>query len=56
MGLFRKSKKNSDCCNIQFEELKDEKQSGKDNGCCEFKIEELPQDKEKDDKGKGCCD
>ncbi len=38
MGLFGKSKK-SNCCTVQFEEVKEEKE--KKTSCCDVKIEEV---------------
>jgi hypothetical protein len=39
MRLFRRSKKESSCCNVQFEEVK--KDNKKKNSCCDGDIEEL---------------
>ncbi len=42
-NLFKKSKKNNDCCNVKIEEVKEEKSS-----CCNVKIEEIAEDKSAD--------
>lgn len=39
-NLFKKSKKNNDCCNVKIEEVKEEKKS-----CCNVKIEEVVESK-----------
>ncbi len=41
MRFFKKSKKESSCCNIQFEEVKEEKTQEAASACCDFKIEEV---------------
>lgn len=44
LNIFKKSKKDNDCCNVKIEELKEDKKS-----CCNVKIEEVKEDK------KSCC-
>ena len=46
MGLFGKSKKNTSCCYIQIEEVKEDKK--KNSSCCDIKIEEVTEDKASD--------
>ncbi|MFA8436743.1 MAG: hypothetical protein ACEPOZ_19720 [Marinifilaceae bacterium] len=53
MGLFGKSKKESSCCNVQFEEIKEE--NNKKNSCCDVKIEEVKEEKETTKKDDSCC-
>jgi hypothetical protein len=43
MGLFGKSKKESSCCNVQFEEIKEDE--NKKTSCCDIKIEEVKEEK-----------
>ena len=44
MKLFKKSKKKSDCCNVQIEEVKENKKEK--STCCDVKIEEVKDEKE----------
>ncbi|GIP44064.1 hypothetical protein J45TS6_25230 [Paenibacillus sp. J45TS6] len=49
-NLFKKSKKNDDCCSVKIEEVKEEKQS-----CCNIKIEEVKDEKDTDLSSDSCC-
>jgi len=40
--LFGYKKKKSSCCDVQFEEVKEEKD--KKSNCCDIKIEEIKND------------
>lgn len=56
MGLFKKSKKKSDCCNIQLEEVKTE-QKKTQSPCCDFETEEIPQKELSKEKSETkCCE
>ncbi len=51
--LFGFKKKKPSCCNVQFEEVKEN--ADKKSSCCDIKIEELKEeDKAKKSDG-GCC-
>jgi len=53
MGLFGKSKKESSCCNIQFEEIKEDNKQK--SSCCDIKIEEVKEEKEEPKSDGNCC-
>lgn len=48
MGLFKKSKKKSNCCTLQIEEVKENKKEK--STCCDVKIEEVKDEKEASNK------
>ena len=41
-NIFKKSKKDNDCCNVKIEEVKEDKKS-----CCNVKIEEVVETEDK---------
>lgn len=41
MRIFRKSKKKSSCCNIQFEEFNNDEKSNETSECSKVNIEEV---------------
>jgi len=60
MGLFKKSKKESSCCNFQIEDVGKSKKSS----CCDFNIEDVEpiedenkptKSDEKSCNNSGCC-
>lgn len=50
LNLFKKSKKNNDCCSVKIEEVKEEKQS-----CCNIKIEEIKDQNNTTHSSDSCC-
>jgi len=52
MGLFGKTK-NSNCCTVQFEEIKVEKD--KKSSCCDIKIEEVKDEDQSKKSNDACC-
>ncbi len=55
MKFFKKSKRETSCCNVQFEEVKNENPQKKNNSCCDVKIEEVKPEKDKNKTTGGCC-
>jgi len=51
--LFGYRKKKSNCCTVQFEEVKEEKD--KKSSCCDIKIEEVKEDDKAKKSNSGCC-
>ncbi len=53
-NIFKKSKKNNDCCHIKIEEVKEDKTS-----CCNVKIEEVVEPKDQNasetNASSSCC-
>lgn len=53
MRIFKKVKKDSNCCNVQLEEVKPVKKKPLST-CCDFNLEEVKIDKKNKPQG-GCC-
>jgi len=53
MGLFGKSKKESSCCHVQFEEIKEDNKQK--SSCCDIKIEEVKEEKDEPKSDGNCC-
>lgn len=49
-NMFKKSKKNDNCCSVKIEEIKEEKQS-----CCNIKIEEVKDENDTDRSSNSSC-
>lgn len=55
MGIFKKSKKKSSCCNIQIEEVKETPQINDDAKCCESNNNTTKEASKEENKDKPCC-